>query len=120
MLLSDLLNKEVFDAAGQSAGRVRDVRVIQDGPITSSFDAALRVHGLIVGRGALANRLGYGRSGARGPWLLRAILEARDKPTVVPWHRVRAIEAGRILISGSSDDLERAESVSDARGAPRV
>jgi sporulation protein YlmC with PRC-barrel domain len=115
MRLSELLDKEVFDATGRSAGHVHDVRVIQDGRITSSFDAALRVHGLIVGRGGLANRLGFGHSGARGPWLLRAILEARSKPTVVPWHRVRVIEADRILISGSRDDLERAEPVSDAR-----
>ena len=120
MRLSELLNKEVFDANGQSAGHVHDVRVIQDGPITSSFDAALRVHGLIVGRGALANRLGYGRGAVRGPWLIRAILEARDNPTFVPWNRVCAIEAGRILITGSRDDLERARPVSDARGSARV
>ena len=120
MRLSDLLHKEVFDANGQRAGHVYDVRVIQDGPVTSGFDAALRVHGLIIGRGALANRLGYGRGGARGPWLIRAILEARHKPTLVPWHRVRAIEADRILISGSRDDLERARPVSDLRGAPQV
>ncbi|MEP6659215.1 MAG: PRC-barrel domain-containing protein [Acidimicrobiales bacterium] len=119
MRLSELLNKEVIDANGQSAGHVHDVRVIQDGPITSSFDAALRVHGLIVGRGALANRLGYGRSAVRGPWVIRAVLEAGDKPTVVPWHRVRVIEATRILITGSCDDLERARPVSDGRGAAR-
>ena len=120
MRLSELLNKEVVDANGERAGHVHDVRVIQDGPVTSGFDAALRVHGLIIGRGALANRLGYGRTGARGPWLLRAILEGRPKPTLVPWQRVRAIEHGRIVISGSRDDLERATSLPGARGTAQA
>jgi sporulation protein YlmC with PRC-barrel domain len=120
MRLSDLLNKEVVDGNGQRAGHVHDVRIIQDGPVTTGFDAALRVHGLVIGRGALANRLGYGRSGARGPWLVRAILEGRHKPTVVPWNRVRAIEARRIIISGSHDDLERAKPLPDARGTAQV
>jgi hypothetical protein len=83
---------------------------MQDGPVTSGFDAAVRVHGLIIGRGGLAHRLGYGR-GTRGPWMIRAVLEGRHRPLFVPWSRVRSIDRDRILISGSRADLERAASV---------
>jgi len=120
MRLSELLNKEVIDANGDRAGHVHDVRIIQDGPVTSGFDAALRVHGLIIGRGALANRLGFGRTGTRGPWAVRVILEGWHKPTFVPWQRVRAIEADRILIDGSRDDLERARPLLVARGTAQA
>ena len=33
MRLSDLLGAEVVDQAGESAGRVHDVRLVQDGPV---------------------------------------------------------------------------------------
>ena len=33
MRLSDLLGAEVLDEAGGSAGRVHDVRLVQDGPV---------------------------------------------------------------------------------------
>jgi sporulation protein YlmC with PRC-barrel domain len=115
MRLSELLRKDVFDANGARAGHVHDVRLMQDGPVTSGFDAAVRVHGLIIGRGGLANRLGYGR-GTRGPWMIRVIVEGRDKPRFVPWSRVRAIDGNRILISGSRDDLERAKPIPERGG----
>ena len=33
MRLSELLGAEVLDEAGRSAGRVHDVRLVQDGPV---------------------------------------------------------------------------------------
>lgn len=114
MRLSELLTKNVVDGTGERVGRVHDVRIVQDGPVTSGFEDAFRVHGLIVGQGALANRLGYGRTGMRGPWLVRVIFEARHKPMFVPWQRVRTIEGNQVVISGTKDDLERA---TPARGA---
>jgi sporulation protein YlmC with PRC-barrel domain len=114
MRLSELLGKEVVDATGERAGHVHDVRLVQDGVVTSGYDAAIRVHGLIIGRGGLANRLGYGR-GTRGPWFLRAIVEGRHHPRLVPWDRVRGIDEHRIFIAGSHDDLERVEPLTDRR-----
>jgi sporulation protein YlmC with PRC-barrel domain len=110
--LSELLRKEVVDERGARAGHVHDVRLLQDGPVNSGFDAAVRVHGLIVGRGGVAHRLGYGR-GTRGPWLLRVIAEGRHKPLFVPWSQVRQIEGDRIVIRGSREDLKRAVPVSE-------
>ena len=45
MRLSDLLGADVVDEAGRHAGRVHDVRLVQDGPLVGSFGAALRVDG---------------------------------------------------------------------------
>jgi sporulation protein YlmC with PRC-barrel domain len=116
MRLSELLRKDVVDEAGRRAGHVHDVRLVQDGPMTSGFDHSLRVQGLVVGRGAIANRLGYGRSGNRGPWLVRAIVEGRQAPKFVPWNRVRAIDADCIVISGAASDLEAIEPLPDPKG----
>ena len=59
MRASDLLHTPVIDTHGRSLGSVHDVHVIQDGPLRASGQAALRVHGLIAGPGALGTRLGY-------------------------------------------------------------
>jgi hypothetical protein len=66
MRLSDLLGAEVLDEAGRSAGRVHDVRLVQDGPVVGGFGAALRLDGLLVGRRAVGARLGYDRGKMKG------------------------------------------------------
>jgi sporulation protein YlmC with PRC-barrel domain len=45
MRLTDLLGAEVIDQEGRSAGRVHDVRLVQDGPPVGGFGASLRVAG---------------------------------------------------------------------------
>ena len=40
MRLTDLLGAEVVDRCGQPAGRVRDVRLVQDGPLIGGFGPA--------------------------------------------------------------------------------
>ena len=60
-------------ADGRTLGKVRDVRLVQDGPILAGgTQAALRVDAVIVSRGWRGVRLGYLRGQVRGPWLLRA------------------------------------------------
>jgi sporulation protein YlmC with PRC-barrel domain len=106
MRLTDLLGAEVVDQAGGSAGRVHDVRLVQDGPVLGGFGAALRLDGLIVGRRAVGARLGYERSEMRGPLLVKLVAGwLRHDGRYVPWDRVRAVEPHRIHISGSADDL---------------
>ena len=102
MRLSDLIGLAVVDERGERVGKVHDVRLQQDGPIIGGFGARLRVTGLIVGTRAVGARLGYGR-GVRGPWLLRALAGKGGK--LVPYERISAIEADRVLISGTGDDL---------------
>jgi hypothetical protein len=108
MRLSDLLGAEVLDEAGRSAGRVHDVRLVQDGPVVGGFGAALRLDGLLVGRRAVGARLGYDRGKMKGPLPVKLLagwlfLEGR----YVEWGRIRTIEPDRILISGTVEDLPR-------------
>lgn len=106
MRLSDLLGSEVVDEAGRRAGRVHDVRLVQDGPLVGTFGAGLRVDGLLVGRRALGARLGYGRRKMHGPLLVKlAVGWLFHDGRYVDWDRVRSVEEDRILISGSVDDL---------------
>jgi sporulation protein YlmC with PRC-barrel domain len=100
MRLSELLHSEVVDETGRSYGSIDDVRLVQDGPLFGTL-AALRVDGVVVGRGALGVRLGFHRTAMRGPWLLNAIfgrLERRAR--FVPWTQVLSCEDGRVVISG--------------------
>lgn len=70
MRISDLLASEVRRADGTSIGRVREVRIVQDGPLVGGLQAGFRVDALLVGKGSLGVRLGYHTDGMRGPWLL--------------------------------------------------
>jgi hypothetical protein len=87
--LSDLLTYTVRDADGVALGAVSDVRIAQDGPIVRGVQAAFRVEALVVGRGGLAERLGYIRSRVEGPWLLRVVFARLE-------HRVRIVDVADI------------------------
>jgi hypothetical protein len=115
MRLSELLSADVVDEAGRSAGRVHDVRLVQDGPLIGGFGASLRLEGVIVGRRAFAARFGYERPNMRSPLPVRLVLRwlGRDSRWV-DWSRVTAVEPGetaRIRISGSVEDLRPPEPV---------
>ena len=106
MRLSELLRAEVVDENGTSLGKVVDVRAVQDGPIQPNFGAALRIDGLVIGRGGLAFRLGFHRLGVRGPWLLKALfgrLEGRSH--YAEWDRVLSYDEGRIRVRGRAEEL---------------
>ena len=106
MRLSDLLGAEVVDQAGRSAGQVHDVRLVQDGPVTGGFGAALRVDGLIVGRRAVGARLGYDRRKMKGPLPVKLLYGwLFQDGRYVHWERVQRLEPDRIHISGRAADL---------------
>jgi len=101
--LSDLLDHEVVDEQGHALGVVHEAHLIQDGPQIEGRDHALRLHGLYVGRGGAARRLGYVRGVVRGPWLLRMILQ-HGTVRYVPWSRVADV-GERITVLGDATDL---------------
>ena len=72
------MGRTVVDADGEEIGTVHDVHLVQDGPVQGAA-AAFRVHGLVVGPGAVGTRLGYGPNGIRGPWMLRMLLGRRRR-----------------------------------------
>src|SRR5215203_3429751 len=71
--ISDVLDCDVVDADGRRVGRIRDVRLVMDGPVDGAL-ARLRLDAVIVGGNALAGRLGYLRGGVQGPSLLKAVM----------------------------------------------
>jgi hypothetical protein len=108
MRLTELLGAEVVDQAGRRAGRVHDVRLVQDGPLVGGFGASLRVAGLLVGRRAIGTRLGYARRQMRAPLPVKLLAGwLHHDGRFLAWDRVQAIEEGRIRISGSVNDRPR-------------
>jgi sporulation protein YlmC with PRC-barrel domain len=84
-----LLRRQVQDASGAPLGHVLDVRLVQAGPVGAGFEASLRVEGLAVGHGRMAQRGGLLRHEVRGPWLLRQALRLTDpRRSFVPWAEV--------------------------------
>jgi sporulation protein YlmC with PRC-barrel domain len=78
MRISDLLASQVLRADGTRVGRVREVRIVQDGPIIGDVQAGFRVDALLVGKGSLGVRLGYHAGNIRGPWLLNVLFRRSD------------------------------------------
>ena len=101
MRLSDILGSEVLAADGTSLGPVRDVRLVADGPELGAFGPALRVHGILVGRGSLGARLGLGRPEMRGPWLLKRVFGRRPRH-LVSWTDIASFRDGTIRLSASA------------------
>lgn len=106
MRLSDLLGSEVVDSSGEPCGKVHDVRAVQDGPVVYPFGAALRIEGLVVGKGGLGERFGFHRSSVHGPWLLKAFFEWRHRNAVyVPWDAIAVIDGRRIRLDRGLGEL---------------
>jgi sporulation protein YlmC with PRC-barrel domain len=104
--LGDVLETPVLDQDGRSLGAVHDVHLVQDGPVLPSGMAALRLHGLVVGKAAFGTRLGYasrpGRADegeTRGPWPIRAIVRWLHRSAVyVPWTCVLSVASDHIVV----------------------
>jgi hypothetical protein len=100
MRLSDLLGSKVIRQTEEELGRVHEVRAVQDGPIQGAFGAALRIDGLIVGRGSLGTRLGLDRKDVKSPAAIRFMLQRlHGRKLYVSWNDVLAIEKGRVIVS---------------------
>lgn len=100
MRLSELLDRPVVDAGGRRLGKVRDVRLVQDGPITGGTQAAMRVDAVVVSRGWRGVRLGYLRGEVRGPWLLRTIFGRLERAarTIPLRHLVWDDDGGALVV----------------------
>ena len=86
MRLADLLGADVVDRCGQRAGRVHDVRLVQDGPLIGGFGASLRLDGLIVRRRAMAPAWATNEATVNGPLLVKLLAGWLDHDgRFVPW-----------------------------------
>lgn len=111
MRLSDLLGSRVVDENGADLGRVRDVRLVQDGPLQGAFGAALRVDGVVAARTALGMRLGFHRAGVKGPWVLKAALGAIERhwAVYVSWDVVESWDGDTLRLGVGGHDLPTPE-----------
>lgn len=104
MVLSELLGAHVVDRNGRRVGRVRDVGLTPRRE--RGGDLELRVAGLLIGPGGLAERLGYAYGPVRGPWLLRTLLVRRARRLKsAPWSAVSRIGHRRVELSVTAGDL---------------
>ena len=119
MRLSDLLGAEVVDVDGVHLGKVRDARLVQDGPIQGTFGAGLRLAGLIVGPMALGSRLGFRRTHVTAPALVVQpvrLLDARTR--YVPWDSVVEVRDRVVRIDRAAAELEPPRPPFDPTVAP--
>ena len=103
-----LFGLEAFDLDGRPIGRVHDVRLRRDGPIIAGFGPALRVEGLVIGRGSLANRLGFDRHDITGPWPLDVWgKHAARRARYVPWELIEVGDT-RVTCNQRYDEMRSA------------
>jgi len=108
MRLAELLDSTVVDVDGETVGSVEDVRLVQDGPLLEGFGAALRVEGLIVGRGRIAARLGYRDHRVSRPVLLKLLFTAMQaRARYVPWQEVHRWDGTTVTLLRRGVELPR-------------
>ncbi|MEU4393904.1 PRC-barrel domain-containing protein [Kribbella sp. NPDC023855] len=108
MRLNELLGRDVVDANGDVIGHVADVRLVQDGPLQPSMQAALRVDGLIIVEKRTTRLLGYERH--VGPALIRWLVHRHlGDVWYAPWTEVDQLTDGRIEIRAGRSDLRKFE-----------
>ncbi|TWD81707.1 hypothetical protein FB561_2829 [Kribbella amoyensis] len=108
MRLNDLLGHRVHDSAGEDIGGVADVRLVQDGPLLSSNQSALRVDGLIVVEHKSTRLFGYERH--VGPALLRWLVHRRlGAVWYLPWEDVERITDHVVQTRSGREDLRPLE-----------
>src|SRR3954449_10278638 len=88
-----LFGRDVVSADGDDLGRIHDVRLRADGPTLPGFGPALRIEGVIVGRGSIASRVGFDRADISGPWPLSSLgRRAARRAVLVPWETMNLDE----------------------------
>lgn len=109
MRLNDLLGRRVLDAEGNDIGGVADIRLVQDGPLLASRQAALRIDGLIVVEKHATRLFGYERH--VGPALLRWLVHRRlGQVWYLPWEDVAEVTE-TVEIRRGRDELRSLDDV---------
>ena len=102
MRLSELLGAEVHDGNGRLLGRVRELRLIQEGPDVEGFGPAFVIQGILVGPRTVG-RVGLTRPDVKGPWLFKVIARWMERRLrFVDWERVHSVSEGVIEIRSAS------------------
>ena len=103
MRLSEILGRVVCDHAGRTLGRVHDVTAERIGELGNRD--AIRVTGIVCGRGSLGARLGYATDQEAGPLLLRATIGRLARSALfIPWESIR-VDEDRIVVTAPVQSL---------------
>jgi hypothetical protein len=106
MRASDLLESRVFDAERNDLGQVHDIRMVREGPVQGVFGPGYVVKALIVGPAAVGVRLGFDRSGMKGPGWLKALFRWLHRDArLVEWSLIGRIEGKEIHLRVRTQDL---------------
>src|SRR3954453_10616363 len=109
MRISDLIGCPVLDPSGQSLGNVHDVRLVRDAPYGQAD--ALRVAGVIAGKGGVAVRLGYASPDVPGPWLLSVLFGRLARHArYIPWENIE-LSPGRLTVTVPPSSLKHPRDV---------
>lgn len=101
--LSDLLGRVVYDASGGEIGRIHDVTAERVGQWGDRD--ALRVTGIVCGRGSVGARLGYATTQEQGPLLLRLVFGSlARRAKYIRWEALR-FDDERIVVTTPVDSL---------------
>ena len=99
MRASELLGAEVVTVGGRRVGVVSGLRCSLDEGSTSGVSAP-RLRQLLVTARHVGGSLGYQQEGQRGPWLVRRLIRALHRGSVVvDLDVVDRLESGRIHLS---------------------
>ena len=99
MRLSDILESEVVDVQGRHIGKVREVRLVREGPAQGAFGPSYQISGLIFGGAAVGSRLGYGRGGIDGPWPLKKFFRSLERQRkYVDWAAVDSVSGREVRL----------------------
>lgn len=104
MRITDLIGAPVFYPSGAALGKVHDVRLVRQAPYGQA--GALRVAGVIAGKGGVAVRLGYASPDVPGPWLLALLLGRLARHArYIPWEDVQ-LSGGRLTVTAPRESLK--------------
>jgi len=112
--LSELLGLQVFDRDGERLGTAEDLRLVQDGPMTGPYAAALRVSGIIVVERRHHRLLGYERD--VGPAIIRMITRSiTGDVTFVPWEDVQRVDDQGVHVGTAKAECRQLHELPDRR-----
>ncbi|MDQ1528251.1 MAG: hypothetical protein QOH77_41 [Actinomycetota bacterium] len=98
MILTDLLQKPVYDHSSHRLGTAIDARFEVDLD-THGHPGSARLVGLIVSRHNAASFRGYERSGVESPWPIAQILERQHRGSfLVLWEDIEVLGTAAIRL----------------------
>lgn len=103
MRLSELMKMRSVDSSGEALGHVKDVRLEERA-------GGWVVTDVVVGRAAVAERLGFIHGVVERPVVLARLMgRLARRARIVPWDKVRQVGDGVLQVAARRDELPHPE-----------